>query len=94
VSDPEITILVDGSGNCIEIEDGLVAVGSGGLFAHCKFVSYSKAAAKALLDIDGMSARDIAFKAMKIASDLCVFTNDTFSVETLKKPSAEKTDNK
>ena len=37
VSDPEITVLLDGSGNCIEIENGVVAIGSGGLYAYCKF---------------------------------------------------------
>jgi ATP-dependent HslUV protease subunit HslV len=37
VSDPEITVLVDGSGNCIEIEEGVVAIGSGGLYAQCKY---------------------------------------------------------
>jgi ATP-dependent protease HslVU (ClpYQ) peptidase subunit len=36
VSDPHITVLVDGSGNCIEIEEGIVAIGSGGLYAQCK----------------------------------------------------------
>jgi ATP-dependent protease HslVU (ClpYQ) peptidase subunit len=36
VSDTELTVLVDGSGNCIEIEDGIVAIGSGGLYAYCK----------------------------------------------------------
>lgn len=36
VSDPYITVLVDGSGNCIEIEEGVVAIGSGGLYAQCK----------------------------------------------------------
>ena len=52
VSDQEMTILVDGTGNCIEIEEGVVAIGSGGL--------YAQSAAKALLEIDGLSAEDIA----------------------------------
>ena len=52
VSDPHITVLVDGSGNCIEIENGVVAIGSGGL--------YAQSAATALLDIDGISAEQIA----------------------------------
>lgn len=75
VSDPEITILLDGSGNCIEIEEGVVAIGSGGL--------YAQSAAIALLDIDGMSAEDIALKSMGIASNLCVYTNSNFTVEKL-----------
>lgn len=77
VSDPEITVLLDGQGNCIEIEEGVVAIGSGGL--------YAQSAAKALLDIEGMSAMDIALKSMKIASELCLYTNDVFTIESLKK---------
>jgi len=75
VSDPEITVLLDGSGNCIEIEDGVVAIGSGGLYAY--------SAARALIDIDGMSAEDIATKSMKIAGDLCVFTNHETRMELI-----------
>jgi hypothetical protein len=75
VSDPEITVLVDGSGNCIEIEDGLVAIGSGGL--------YAQSAAKALLDSDTLSAEEIARKAMFIAGELCLYTNHNTVMETL-----------
>ncbi len=75
VSDKEITVLVDGSGNCIEIEKGVVAIGSGGL--------YAQAAAQALLDVEGMSAEQIARKAMNIAADLCVYTNHDHMVEVL-----------
>ena len=75
VSDPEITVLVDGSGNCIEIEDGLVAIGSGGL--------YAQSAAKALLDSDILSAEEIANKAMFIAGELCLYTNHNTVMETL-----------
>ena len=57
VSDKEITVLVDGSGNCIEIEKGVVAIGSGGLYAQgIIFFSFFIAAAQALLDVDGMTA--------------------------------------
>ena len=58
VSDPDITIQLDGGGNCIEIEDGITAIGSGGLYAYCKSLYiilnsiYMKAAAKALFDYD------------------------------------------
>ena len=48
VSDPHITVLVDGSGNCIEIEEGVVAIGSGGL--------YAQSAATALIDVENMTA--------------------------------------
>lgn len=77
VSDPEITVLLDGQGNCIEIEEGVVAIGSGGL--------YAQSAAKALLDIEGLNAMDIALKSMKIAAELCVYTNDKFTIESLTK---------
>ena len=75
MSDPEITVLVDGSGNCIEIEDGLVAIGSGGL--------YAQSAAKALLDSGMHSAEEIAHKAMYIAGELCLYTNQNTVIETL-----------
>lgn len=75
MSDSEITVLVDGSGNCIEIEDGLVAIGSGGL--------YAQSAAKALLDSDILSAEEIARKAMFIAGELCLYTNHNTVMETL-----------
>ena len=75
VSDPDITVLVDGSGNCIEIEDGLVAIGSGGL--------YAQSAAKALLDSGMHSADEIAHKAMYIAGELCLYTNHNTVIETL-----------
>lgn len=77
VSDPDITVLVDGSGNCIEIEDGLVAIGSGGL--------YAQSAACAMLGDEMMSADEIAMKAMSIAGDLCVYTNHTTVMEVLYK---------
>ena len=75
VSDPHITVLVDGSGNCIEIEDGVVAIGSGGL--------YAQSAAKAMVDLDGLTAEQIARKSMRIAGDLCVYTNHSNTVEVL-----------
>ena len=75
VSDPEITVLVDGSGNCIEIEEGVIAVGSGGL--------YAQSAALGMLDNDLLSAEDIARRSMKIAGDLCVFTNHNNQIELL-----------
>ena len=59
VSDKEITVLVDGSGNCIEIEKGVVAIGSGGLYAQGMIIANQftvLAAAQALLDVEGMSA--------------------------------------
>ena len=68
-------MLLDGSGNCIEIEDGIVSIGSGGL--------YAQSAATALHDIEGMTAEQIAIKSMKIAADLCVYTNHNTMMEII-----------
>ena len=70
-----MTILLDGSGNCIEIEDGVVAIGSGSL--------YATSAARGMLDNDRLSAKEIAERSMKIAADLCVFTNHNTTCEVL-----------
>lgn len=67
MSDKDITIMMDGSGNCIEIEEGVVAIGSGGL--------YAQSAALGMLDNDSLTAENICHKSMKIAADLCVYTN-------------------
>ena len=75
VSDAQMTILLDGSGNCIEIEDGVVAIGSGSL--------YATSAARGMLDNDLLSAQEIAERSMKIAGDLCVFTNHNTTIEVL-----------
>ena len=67
VADLEHSFLLSGSGELIEPDDGVVAVGSGG--------NYAVAAARALLPIEGLGARDIAQRALEIAADICVFTN-------------------
>src|SRR5687768_16116399 len=67
VADLEHSFLVSGSGELIESEDGVVAVGSGGNFAI--------AAARALLPVPDRSARDIVQRSMEIAADICVYTN-------------------
>ena len=82
VSDPEITVILDGAGNCIEVEDGVVAIGSGGL--------YALSAARALVDVEGFTAEQIARKSMKIAADLCIYTNHNITVEVLKKEDENK----
>jgi ATP-dependent HslUV protease subunit HslV len=77
VCDAKETLEIDGQGNVITCEaDGVVAIGSGG--------TYAKAAARALVDIDGLSAEDIAAKAMKIATDIDVFSNGNFDKEIIK----------
>jgi ATP-dependent HslUV protease, peptidase subunit HslV len=74
VSDASTSLILSGSGDVVEPEDGLIGIGSGGNFAL--------AAARALLPLD-LSAEDIARRAMKIAADICVYTNNEITVESL-----------
>ncbi|UXN07043.1 ATP-dependent protease subunit HslV [Bartonella sp. HY761] len=74
VADKNVTLALTGLGDVLEPEDGIMAIGSGG--------NYALAAARALADTD-IDAETIARKAMKIASDICVYTNSNFTVETL-----------
>ncbi len=73
VADSAEIYIVDGTGNVIEPENGICAIGSGGNFAL--------AAARALSANTKMSAREIAVEAMRIASEICVFTNGKLTVE-------------
>src|SRR4051794_661036 len=66
VADTEHGFLLSGGGELIEPDDGIVAVGSGG--------NYALAAARALLEVPGLSAREIVLRALDIAADICVFT--------------------
>ena len=72
VADLEHSFLLSGSGELIEPDDGIVAVGSGG--------NYALAAARALLAVDGLSARDIVQRSLDIAADICVFTNRNLTI--------------
>ena len=72
VADLEHSFLLSGSGELIEPDDGVVAVGSGG--------NYALAAARALLPVGSLSARDITVRALEIAADICVFTNRHITV--------------
>ena len=74
-----MTIMMDGSGNCIEVEGGVVAIGSGGLYAH--------SAAVGMLDDDRLTAENICHRAMKIAGDLCIYTNHNTVIRSM--PAAE-----
>ena len=74
VADSSVSLVLTGTGDVLEPEEGVIGIGSGGNFAL--------AAARALIDTD-MSAEEIARKAMKIAADICVFTNENLIVETL-----------
>jgi ATP-dependent HslUV protease subunit HslV len=76
VADRESSLLISGTGDLIEPDDGILAIGSGGNFAL--------AAARALIrHAPKMSAREIAESAMKVASEICVYTNDRFVIEEL-----------
>ena len=75
VSDKEQTFLLSGQGDVIEPDTGIAAIGSGGPFAQ--------AAAQALADHTKLSAREIAEEAMKIASRMCIYTNDKVTIEEL-----------
>ena len=82
VCDSSVSLLVSGTGDVIEPDEGIVAVGSGGAFAE--------AAAKALVLHSNLPLQEIALEAMKIAADICVYTNHEFVVETL--PSKDESD--
>jgi ATP-dependent HslUV protease, peptidase subunit HslV len=74
VADKNISLVLTGTGDVLEPEHGVVAIGSGG--------NYALAAARALMDTD-MDAEAIARKAMGIAADICVYTNGNLTIETL-----------
>lgn len=75
VANKENSFVITGNGDVLEPEDSLIGIGSGG--------SYALSAARALIDIDDMSAEDVAKKAMKIAGDICIYTNNNLIVEKL-----------
>ena len=75
VADREVTLVLTGTGDVLEPEHHVTAIGSGG--------NYALSAARALVDVDGLSADDVAKKAMAIAADICVFTNNNLTIETL-----------
>ena len=75
VMDPHSTYLLSGNGDLIEPDDGIVAIGSGG--------AYALAAAKALAAHTALDARGIAEQAMQIAAAICVYSNDTLTIEVL-----------
>ena len=75
VVDKNTSLILTGSGDVLEPEDGIIGIGSGGNFAL--------SAARALIDIPDLSVEDILKKSMKIAGDLCVYTNHNVIIETL-----------
>ena len=75
VADMECSLLLSGTGDIIEPDDGLIGIGSGG--------AYALAAARALQQHTSLSAREIAEAAMHIAAEICVYTNDQLTIEEL-----------
>lgn len=76
VADKDTMLIVSGSGEVIDPSEGVCAIGSGG--------NYALAAARALIQNTDMTAEEIAKASLKIASELCVFTNDNITVEVVK----------
>lgn len=74
VADVGTSLVITGTGDVLEPEDSIIGIGSGG--------NYALAAARALID-SKLSAEEIAKKAMKIAADICVYTNENVTIETL-----------
>jgi ATP-dependent HslUV protease subunit HslV len=75
VGDAETLLIVSGNGDVIEPDDGVAAIGSGG--------SYALAAARALSAHTTLSAEEIAMESLRIASEICIYTNDSIKVVTL-----------
>ncbi len=75
VADTDVSLVLTGTGDVLEPDDGLIGIGSGG--------NYALAAARALVERDDLDAEAIALKAMKIAAGICVYTNDNIVFEKL-----------
>jgi ATP-dependent HslUV protease subunit HslV len=75
VASKDASLVLTGTGDVLEPDDGIIAIGSGG--------NYALAAARALVDNDDMDARQVAEKAMAIAADICVYTNTNLTIESL-----------
>ena len=75
VADKDVSLVLTGTGDVLEPDDGLIGIGSGG--------NYALAAARALIDRDDMDAEAIARRAMAIAAEICVYTNTNVVIESL-----------
>ena len=75
VADKDVSLILSGTGDVLEPEDGLIGIGSGG--------AYALAAARALTDRSDMTAEAIARKAMGIAAGICIYTNNELTIESL-----------
>ncbi len=76
VADKDTSLTISGNGDVIEPEDNIIAIGSGG--------PYAQAAAKALVDNTNLSAEEAVKKALEIASNICIYTNNNLTIEVLK----------
>jgi ATP-dependent HslUV protease subunit HslV len=75
VADSETSLIITGTGDVLEPELGLISIGSGGPYAH--------AAARALLDNTDLPPRELVKKALEIAGDLCIYTNQSHTIESI-----------
>jgi len=75
VADKNVSLILSGTGDVLEPEDGIIGIGSGG--------GYALAAARALVDIEGLDAETVVRRAMAIAAGICVYTNDQITLEKL-----------
>jgi ATP-dependent HslUV protease subunit HslV len=75
IADAQASFIISGTGDVIEPEQDLIAIGSGG--------PYAQSAARALLENTGLSAREIVEKALNIAADICIYTNHNLRIEEL-----------
>ena len=74
VGDKEKSFIISGTGDVLEPEEGVIGIGSGG--------NYALAAAKVLIDTD-LSAEEVATRSLKVASHICVFTNNNINIEKI-----------
>jgi len=79
VADASASLILSGTGDVIEPEEGIMAIGSGG--------PYAKAAARALLQETDLDARTIVEKSLQVAADICIYTNHQLTIEELEIPS-------
>ena len=75
ILDKNTTLIITGTGDVLEPEDNIAAIGSGG--------NYALSAARALIDVKGISAEEVVKKSMKIAGDICVYTNNNLTMEVI-----------
>ena len=75
VADANVSLILSGTGDVLEPEDGVIGIGSGG--------NYALAATRALIDRDDLDAKTIARKAMRVAASICIYTNESLMLETI-----------